>query len=98
MLEAISGWIEADIKPGAVGRDKFMAAVALNALGMLRRAEENPVDVHDKMLSDDILAGRKTLATPGLLAKLRKDALAKLANDVPKYSALTKARELWGAG
>jgi aminoglycoside phosphotransferase (APT) family kinase protein len=97
MLEAIAGWIESDIKPNAAGRDKFMAAVALNALGMLRRAEENPVEAHDKVLADDILAGRKTLATPGLLARLRKAALAKLANDVPKYSALAKAREAWGA-
>ena len=97
MLEAIAGWIESDIKPEAEGRGKFMVAVALNALGMLRREQDNPVDVHDKALADDILTGRRTLATPGLLARLRKEALAKLANDAPKYAGLAKARGLWGA-
>lgn len=98
MLEAIADWIASDIKPQAEGRDRFMVAVALNALGMLRREQDNPVDVHDKVLADDILAGRKTLATPGLLARLRRDALAKLSNDAPKYAGLARAREIWGAG
>jgi aminoglycoside phosphotransferase (APT) family kinase protein len=98
MLEAITEWIVADVKPKAEGHDRFKVAVALNALGMLTREAANPVAVHDKVLADDILAGRKTLATPGLLNKLRKAALAKLGNDVPKYAALAKARELWGAG
>jgi aminoglycoside phosphotransferase (APT) family kinase protein len=97
MLEALRDWVDTDVKSKAEGRDKFMAAVAMNALGMLIREQENPVQVHDKALADDILAGRKTLASPGLLAKLRKDALGKLANDVPKYAALAKARETWGA-
>ena len=96
MLEAIADWIETDVKPGAQGRDKFMAAVALNALGMLRRDQARPVDVHDRELADDILAGRQTLRTPGLLTRLRRQAFAKLSNDVPKYSALAKARQLWG--
>jgi hypothetical protein len=65
---------------------------------MLTREAANPVAVHDKSVADDILAGRKTLATPGLLTKLRKAALIKLANDVPKYAALAKARETWSAG
>lgn len=97
MLEAVAGWIETDIKPKSQGRDKFMAAVALNAIGMMRREQENPVAVHDKTLAHDLLSGHKTLATPGLLARLRKMALGKLANDVPKYSALKKAREIWEA-
>ena len=70
MLEAISAWVEADVKAKAQGRDKFMAAVALNALGMLKREAEHPVAVHDKALSDDLLAGRQSLATPGLLARV----------------------------
>jgi aminoglycoside phosphotransferase (APT) family kinase protein len=98
MLEALTEWIVADVKPNAEGHDRFKVAVALNALGMLTREAANPVAVHDKVLADDILAGRKTLATPGLLAKIRKTALAKLGNDVPKYAALAKARGLWGAG
>lgn len=97
MLEAIREWIDSDVKAQAEGRDRFMAAVAMNALGMLIREAENPVAVHDRTLADDILTGRKTLATPGLLAKLRKDALAKLGNDVPKYAALAVARSKWSA-
>ncbi len=95
MLEAIRDWVETDVKPGREGRSKFMAAVAMNALGMLIREAENPVAVHDKALSDDILLGRKTLASPGLLAQLRKNALSKLGNDVPKYAALKTAEERW---
>lgn len=97
LLEAVRDWIETDVKARAEGRDKFLAAVAMNALGMLIREQENPVQIHDKALADDILAGRKSLSTPGLLAKLRKDALEKLANDVPKYSALAAARKKWTA-
>ena len=97
MIEALSDWLEKDIKPKAEGRDRFMTAVALNALGMLHREASDPSAIHDKALADDLLAGRLTLATPGLLAKLKKAALAKLAADQPKYSALGKARELWGA-
>ena len=98
LLEAVRNWVDADIKSKAQGREKFMAAVAMNALGMLIREASNPVNVHDKTLSDDLLAGRLTLATPGLLARLRKMTLAKLANDAPKYATLAKAREIWGAG
>jgi len=97
MLEAVKEWIASDIKAGAKGRDKFMAAVAMNALGMVQREIEAPVDIFDASLCDAILAGEKSLATPGLLAKLRSDAMAKLANDVPKYAALEKARESWAS-
>lgn len=97
MLEALTDWLENDIKPKADGRDRFMAAVALNALGMLTRDAANPADVHDKALADDLLAGRLSLATPGLLARLKKTALAKLAADQPKYSALAVALEKWCA-
>ena len=96
IIAAVQAWITNDIKPRAEGRDKFMAAVVTNALGMIAREAANPVAVHDKALCDDILAGRMTLATPGFLARLRKSALAKLANDQPKYASLAKAREVWG--
>jgi len=95
MLEALSDWLEKDVKPKAEGRDRFMAAVALNALGMLSRDAANPTAIHDKALSDDLLAGRLTLATPGLLARLKKSSLAKLAADQPKYSALAAATRKW---
>jgi aminoglycoside phosphotransferase (APT) family kinase protein len=97
MIEAISDWIVSDVKSKAEGRDRFMVAVALNALGMLSREAANPIAFYDKELADDILTGRKSLATPGLLTKLRKVALAKLSSDGPKYAALAKARELWSA-
>ena len=95
MLEALVRWVEGDIKPSAQGRDRFMASVALNALGMLTREAEHPVCVHDKELSEALLAGTAGLSTPGLLAKLKVTALIKLEADQPKYSALTKARALW---
>lgn len=95
MIEALAGWIEADIKVAANGRDRFMASVALNALGMLRREAQGPASAHDRELSEDLLTGRKSLATCGLLARLKTQSLAKLAVDQPKYSALAKARELW---
>lgn len=97
LLEAIREWIESDVKARAEGRDKFMAAVAMNAIGMLIREQENPVEPHDKALCDDILSGKATLATPGLLARLRTLALAKLGNDVPKYAALKAAQQAWTA-
>jgi aminoglycoside phosphotransferase (APT) family kinase protein len=92
LLEALAEWIERDLKPQLSGRDRFQANVALNALGMLQR--ETP-PAFDRALSDDLLTGRATLATPGVLARLKRDSLAKLAADQPKYSALAKARELW---
>jgi aminoglycoside phosphotransferase (APT) family kinase protein len=95
MLEALSAWIETDIKPDAQGRDRFMAAVALNAFGMLQREYVQPGDVHDKALSEDLMAGRKSLVTPGLLAQLKAQSLAKLAADQPKYSALAAAIQKW---
>ena len=95
MLEALAKWVEQEVKPGAVGRDRFMASVALNALGMLKRELEHPVEVHDKALSDALLAGMAGLSTPGLLARLKVAALIKLEADQPKYSALAKARGMW---
>lgn len=98
MLEALAGWIERDVKPGAEGRDRFMAAVALNALGMLKREAEYPALVHDRALSDALLAGAASLSTPGLLRQLKRTALLKLAADQPKYSALSVARRAWISG
>ena len=95
LLEALSSWIQADIKPNAQGRDRFMSAVALNALGMLQRESVTPIHIHDKALSADLLSGRQSLATRGLLAKLKAQSLQKLAADQPKYSALAVAQRKW---
>jgi aminoglycoside phosphotransferase (APT) family kinase protein len=98
MLEAIRLWVDDSVKAQALGRDKFMAAVAMNALGMLIREAENPVEVHDAALSAALLAGEQSLATPGLLQRLRATMLAKLANDSPKYASLAAAKARWLAG
>lgn len=95
LLEALASWIQADIKPNAQGRDRFMSAVALNALGMLQREAAAPIHIHHKLLSEDILTGRQSLATRGLLAKLKAQSLQKLAADQPKYSALGAAQRKW---
>jgi aminoglycoside phosphotransferase (APT) family kinase protein len=95
MLEALRAWIDSEVKAKAQGRDRFVAAVAMNAIGMLIREQENPIDPHDAALSAELLSGAKTLATPGLLVMLRAKALQKLANDSPKYASLRQAQALW---
>jgi hypothetical protein len=47
------------------------------------------------VLAEDLLAGRKTLGTPKVLAQLKGLALMKLAVDIPKYPALDHARRKW---
>jgi aminoglycoside phosphotransferase (APT) family kinase protein len=95
LLEAIREWVDTGVKAHSAGRDKFMAAVAMNALGMLIREAESPVDPHDAQLAADLLAGQASLATHGLLARLRHAMLAKLANDSPKYASLAAAKARW---
>jgi hypothetical protein len=95
MLDALTDWIKADVRPKASGRDRFMASVALNALGMLRRESDAGVEPFDRALAAELLKGQQSLETPGLLARLRRHALAKLAVDQPHYSALASARSLW---
>jgi hypothetical protein len=77
------------------GRGKFDLAVARNALGIVaREIEQRPVAT-DAALTAEIMAGHADLATPGLLARLRRMALAKLSADMPKYPALAAARAKW---
>ena len=95
LLMALSDWLVTDIKPQATGRNKFMLAVAQNALGMLAREADATPPPFDKTLSAALLAGTQSLQTPGLLARLKTDTLAKVAVDQPKYTALAKARKLW---
>ena len=95
ILTAVSEWLASDVKPLVSGRGKFDLAVARNALGIVvRELEQRPLAT-DPALAADLLAGRATLATPGLLARLRRMALAKLTADMPKYPALAAARALW---
>ena len=95
ILTAISEWLASDIKPLVTGRGKFDLAVARNALGIVVRELEQRPAATDAALAADLLSGKADLATPGLLAKLRRSALAKLTADMPKYPALALARAKW---
>ena len=94
-LAELDAFIAAEIKPLVSGRGKFDLAVARNALGIVaRELEQRPV-VTDAALAAQLLDGSADLTTPGLLARLRRMALGKLAADMPKYPALATARALW---
>jgi hypothetical protein len=97
LITAVHEWLAADIKPAAQCRNKFMIAVAMNALGIAARELERPVAYADKALADALLTGERTLAEPGLLARLRRQCLDKLAGDMPKYPALAIASAQWRA-
>lgn len=92
---AVAEWLEA-IKPRMEGHDRFQWAVARNALGMIAREDASfAMLAQNDGLAEDLLAGRKGIATPKLLAELKGLALMKLAVDVPKYPALAHARKKW---
>jgi hypothetical protein len=95
ILTAISEWLNSEIKPLVAGRGKFNLAVARNALGIVAREIEQRPCATDAELSADLMSGKADLATPGLLARLRRMALAKLSADMPKYPALAAARAKW---
>lgn len=95
MVQAVRDWLGEAIKPQAEGHGKFQVAVAMNALGIVMRDLGAGVRAEDKALAGDILAGRATLADPGLLARLRRAVLDKCAVDSPKYAALAAARAAW---
>ena len=95
ILTAVSEWLASDIKPLVSGRGKFDMAVARNALGIVARELELRPRAEDAALAADLMHGKASLATPGLLAKLRRMAIDKLAADMPKYPALVTARALW---
>ncbi len=94
MATAIAEWLET-LKDKLTGHDRFQLAVARNALGMIAREADLLPTSSDLLLSDALLAGEKTLASPGLLAELRIAAIEKLRADVPKYPALRAARQKW---
>ncbi|MEZ5683955.1 phosphotransferase [Novosphingobium sp.] len=95
VLGAVSEWLGSAIKPLVSGRGKFDLAVARNALGIVAREIALRPAAADAALAADLLDGRADLATPGLLARLRRMALSKLSADVPKYPALALARARW---
>ncbi|MBU1253319.1 MAG: phosphotransferase family protein, partial [Alphaproteobacteria bacterium] len=85
----------ATVKHRMEGHDRFQLAVARNALGMIAREEAAGVAIADRDLAQALLAGTRDLADPGLLARLRRRALGKLAADIPKYPALASAKAQW---
>ncbi len=94
MATAIAEWLDT-LKDKLTGHDRFQLAVARNALGMIaREADLLPLE-SDLLLSEELLAGEKTLQSSGLLADVRSMALQKLSADVPKYPALKAARTKW---
>lgn len=96
IVQAVRDWIEGTIKPASQGHAKFEAVVAMNALGIVLRDLDAGTRAEDAALSQALLAGKATLAEPGLLAKLRRAVLEKCAVDSPKYAALAAARAEWG--
>jgi len=94
LATAIAEWL-GTVKDRMEGHDRFQLAVARNALGMIARNDAAATQSEDAMLAQDLLDGKATLATPGLLAMLRRTALDKLAADVPKYPMLALAQAKW---
>lgn len=94
MAIAVAEWLDT-LKDKLAGHDRFQLAVARNALGMMARQAELLPWESDWLLSDELLAGDKSLRSPGVLADLRARALRKLTADVPKYPALAHARKKW---
>ncbi len=91
---AVSEWL-ATLKDRMEGHDRFLHAVARNALGIIARDTAVRTEVCDAQLARDLLDGEVTLSQPGLLARLRRNTLDKLAVDMPKYPALATARSEW---
>ena len=94
ILTAVAEWL-VSVKDRFAGRERFEHAVARNALGIVVRELAARPQPEDRALADGLLAGRASLATPGMLAHLRASALTKLAADQPKYPSLALARETW---
>ena len=96
IVTAVGEWL-ATVKDRFAGRERFEHAVARNALGIVARELAARPCAEDRALADDLLEGRASFATPGLLARLRSSALTKLAADQPKYPSLALARDKWQA-
>jgi hypothetical protein len=94
IVTAVSEWL-AGTKDRFTGRERFEHAVARNALGIVARELGGRAEASDRGLAEAILAGSAGLATPGLLARLKRKALDKLAADMPKYPSLAVARAQW---
>ncbi|MEM1053279.1 MAG: phosphotransferase family protein [Pseudomonadota bacterium] len=92
---AIYEWL-GSVKNRFEGHDKFQYAVARNALGMISRYNAAAIPAFENApLAQRILGGKAGLADQDLLIELREAILATIMQDVPKYPALSVAREKW---
>lgn len=95
LAQAIFEWL-GTVKDNFEGHDRFQYAVARNALGMISRYDDATIPaVTNPQLAADFTNGQKSLETPGVLAEMRRAILATVAQDVPKYPALSVARKKW---
>lgn len=97
LLGAVADWLIGQVRAKAVGREKFLAAVAVNALHIARRETSGHAQFADAALAADLLAGQQSLTNAALLADLRQRTLAKCQQDMPKYPALAIATARWCA-
>lgn len=92
---AVAEWLDT-VKDRMEGHDRFQWAVARNALRIVAREHPGVVRVaEDFDLAQAFLTGEKGMNTPRVLSGLRRDALVKLAVDIPKYPALRHALKKW---
>ena len=95
LARAVSEWLET-LKGQMEGHDRFQLAVARNALGIIERDYRLlPSYIEHFGLTGDVLDGKKSIATPGLLADQRQKVIEKVSIDSPKYPALAVARKKW---
>ncbi len=96
VVTAVVEWLNS-IKGELKGHDRFQAAVARNALGIVMRETRN--ESFDLFFDEDraqkILSGEGDFASNSSLVWLKQLVLAKVIIDSPKYPALAVARERW---
>lgn len=111
LVDALTLFVETVAAPQLKDRDAFLARVAVNALGVIRReleggaaleaasaarlatllGREGDYQALNGALCRAIRDGEVTAATPGLLAHLRAETLARVAIDQPNYAGLKAA-------
>jgi hypothetical protein len=95
LLQAVAEWLRAEVRPALPDRARFMASVALHALGIVEREWQRQPEMPDAMLAARLLAGELNISSPGVLAALRRSSWARLEVDQPNYSALVRMRAEW---
>lgn len=111
LVDAVIGFIEKTAAPALQDHDAFLARVAVNVLGVVKRelaqgpaleaesggrlaallGEEGEFSELNSKLCVSIRTGAIDAATPGLLAHLKAETIARVAIDQPKYAGLAAA-------